>query len=370
MRTVNRLARTDQAPDTQRDEGVVLVWVALMLVVLVGMGALVIDIGALYVEKRELQNGADAAALAVAQDCVEGDCGSGGGAARAQQYADLNANDGASALDPATPCGVGPGLSACSGSAPSGASGATGWVRVDTSTKTSDGGDEVSFLLAPVISSLTGKTVTASATAAWGPLQAAATLPFTFSVCEFWNLVDEVPEGEDFPENSVTVYSKAGGGPNNEIVPACDSRAPSGGTVEGGFGWLDPSGGSCSVKLTVGATITGPGNPGNDNLLKKSPCSETLIQGKTVLLPLFGSVSGTGSNAIYTIAGFTGFTITGYRLSGSTWPSGFTCPQVPGGTGGVGNLRCFQGEFTRYYSDAGEFGESFDFGARVIKMVG
>jgi hypothetical protein len=244
-------------------------------------------------------------------------------------------------------------------------------VRVGTSTKTSDGDDEVSFLLAPVISSLTGKTVKASAVAAWGPLQQATTLPFTFSVCEFWNLMpDGVPDGQDFPDNTVTVYSKAGGGPNNEIVPACDSRSPSGGTVEGGFGWLDPSGGSCSVQLDVGDTITGPGDPGNDNLLKKAPCSETLVRGKTVLLPLFGSVSGTGSKATYTIVGFTGFTINAYRLSGSTWPSGFTCPQVPGGTGGVGNLRCFQGEFTRYYSSVGEFGDSFDFGARVIKMVG
>ena len=217
-----------------------------MMVVLVGMGALVIDIGAHYVERRELQNGADAAALAVAKDCVEGDCGSGGGSTRAQQYANLNANDGTSALDPSTPCGVGPGLTACSGSAPGGVSGATGWVRVGTSTKTSDGSSEVSFLLAPIISSLTGKTVKASAVAAWGPPQEASTLPFTFSVCEFWNLVPEgVPEGEDFPENTVTVYSKAGGGPNNEIVPECDSRSPSGGTVEGGFGWLDVSGGSC-----------------------------------------------------------------------------------------------------------------------------
>ena len=374
MRTLTGDDRTGvsaDAIDVSRDDGVILVWVALMMVVLVGMGALVIDIGALYVERRELQNGADAAALAVAQDCVEGDCGSGGGSTRAQQYANLNANDGTSALDPSTPCGVGPGLTACSGSAPGGVSGATGWVRVGTSTKTSDGSSEVSFLLAPIISSLTGKTVKASAVAAWGPPQEASTLPFTFSVCEFWNLVPEgVPEGEDFPENTVTVYSKAGGGPNNEIVPECDSRSPSGGTVEGGFGWLDVSGGSCSAQLSIGDTITGPGNPGNDNLLKRAPCSESLIRGKTVLLPLFGSVSGTGSNATYTIAGFTGFTISAYRLSGSAYPSGFTCPQVPGGKGGVGNLRCFQGEFSRYYSSAGDFGTGADFGARVIKMVG
>ncbi len=366
MRTVNRLARTDLAPDAPRDEGVVLVWVALMLVVLVGMGALVIDIGALYVERRELQNGADAAALAVAQDCAEGDCGSGGGSVRAQQYANLNANDSASALDPATPCGVGPGLTGCSDGAPTGASGATGWVRVDTSTKTADGGDEVSFLLAPVISSLTGKTVTASAVAAWGPLRAASTLPFTFSECEFRNL----PSVDGFPVGTTYVYSKAGGGPNNEIVPGCESRVPSGGTVEGGFGWLSVAGSSCTADLEIGDVITGPGDPGNDNLLKKSPCSETLVRNQEVLLPLFGSVEGTGSNATYTITGFTGFKITGYRLSGSTWPSGFKCPQVPGGKGGVGNLRCFEGVFTRYYADAGEFGDSFDFGARVIKMVG
>ena len=56
------------------DRGAVLVWVALMLVVLLGIGALVIDVGALYAERRQLQNGADAAALAVAADCAEGDC--------------------------------------------------------------------------------------------------------------------------------------------------------------------------------------------------------------------------------------------------------------------------------------------------------
>ena len=46
-----------------------------MLVVLIGVGALVIDSGALYAERRQLQNGADAAALAVAQDCADGHCG-------------------------------------------------------------------------------------------------------------------------------------------------------------------------------------------------------------------------------------------------------------------------------------------------------
>jgi Flp pilus assembly protein TadG len=359
MRTLN-----DQ-PVGQRDEGAVIVWVALMMVVLLGVGALVIDIGALYVERRELQNGADAAALAVAQDCAEGSCNLGAGIAK--KYADLNANDGVSAVDAGTPCGVGTGLSACAGGAPSGADGATGWVRVDTSTETSGGGDEVSFVLAPVISALTGKKVRASAVAAWGPLGSATTLPFTFSECEFNNLPTD---SDGFPVGEAYVYSKSGGGPNADVVPGCESRVPSGGTVEGGFGWLSMSGGECSVQLNVGDTITGPSDPGNDNLLKNSPCNESLVQNTEVLLPLFGSVVGTGSNAVYTIVGFVGFVVTGYKLSGSTWPSGFSCPPLPDTDGQGGNLRCFRGNFTRYYEGQGEFGDSIDFGARVIKMVG
>src|ERR1039457_1222087 len=60
-----------------RDErGAVGVLVAMMLGagVLTGMGALVIDVGQLYQERAELQNGADAAALAVAESCATGTC--------------------------------------------------------------------------------------------------------------------------------------------------------------------------------------------------------------------------------------------------------------------------------------------------------
>ena len=53
-------ARTDE-------KGIVVVFIAAAVVVLVGMAALVIDVGAIRDEKRQLQNGADAAALAVAQ---------------------------------------------------------------------------------------------------------------------------------------------------------------------------------------------------------------------------------------------------------------------------------------------------------------
>ena len=60
-----------------RDErGAVGIFVAMLLGggVLLGMGALVVDVGQLYQERAELQNGADAAALGVAKSCALGAC--------------------------------------------------------------------------------------------------------------------------------------------------------------------------------------------------------------------------------------------------------------------------------------------------------
>jgi hypothetical protein len=359
MRTLSGVTLTrvsDDAPDVSRDDGVILLWVALMLVALVGMGALVIDIGALYVEKRELQNGADAAALAVAQDCAEGECGSGGGSTRAQQYANLNANDGASALEPTTPCGVGPGLSACSGSAPSGATGATGWVRVGTSTKTADGGDEVSFLLAPVISSLTGKTVAASAVAAWGPLGAGLATPLVFSECEWEKMGGNLAELE-FPEGFSTVTFH-GTNPTSVDCPI----GPSGLDLPGGFGRVIAA--NCEAHLTVGQWADV--DTGAD---LAAGCDVKSWQDEELLIAVFDETNGlTGANGAYHIVGLAGFKVSGYRIVAS------------GGGGGVQKFgsctpdspsdQYLCGEFTRVTTDAGGFGTGDDFGARVIKMVG
>ena len=82
----------------RRDEGIVMVLVGLLLVVLLGMAGLAIDLGALYSERRQLRNGADAAALAIAEDCGRhpGSCNQGTANDTAQLYADANSDDGAS----------------------------------------------------------------------------------------------------------------------------------------------------------------------------------------------------------------------------------------------------------------------------------
>ena len=63
---------------------------ALLLVPMLGFAAIAVDIGALYAERARLQVAADAAAIAVAQDCSRGNCGDMLATARAM----VAANDG------------------------------------------------------------------------------------------------------------------------------------------------------------------------------------------------------------------------------------------------------------------------------------
>ena len=56
----------------KREEGVVAVVAAICLVVLMGAIALTIDVGGLFYRRREMVNGADAAALAAAMECSKG----------------------------------------------------------------------------------------------------------------------------------------------------------------------------------------------------------------------------------------------------------------------------------------------------------
>lgn len=56
----------------KREDGVVGVVVAICLVVLMGAVAFTLDVGGLLYRRREMVNGADAAALAAAIECSKG----------------------------------------------------------------------------------------------------------------------------------------------------------------------------------------------------------------------------------------------------------------------------------------------------------
>jgi hypothetical protein len=337
--------------DRRHDRGAVLIWVGSGLVALVGMGALVIDVGALYAERRVLQNGADAAALAVAKDCAEGNCLDEYGTADA--YADDNAGDDHSNVP--LVCGSGTGLAACPEPVPH-TDGVEGWVKVDTATETDDGGTEIPFVLAPVLDAANvGQEVHASAVAAWGPVGSATTLPLIFSTCEFeyaGGSLDTDPP--TFPTGDRVIYFHDNQ-QDWEVTTECGA-APSGGDFPGGFGWLD-AGDDCQVEIDADGWVAD--EPGNFNP-GSIGCDPEQWQDADVLLPLFDLTNGlTGNNGEYHVAGFVGFHVTGYHFSGPGWNDPCT-----------GNQRCIGGYFTEIFVEDGQIGSGNDYGARVVQMIG
>ena len=323
---------------------------ALLIVPILGMGALVIDIGAVVQERRELQSGADAAALAVAKDCAAGDCASFD--TMADDFADANADDGDSNIEDV--CGDGPGLAECA-DPPDVPEAAEGYVMVEDSTsETSSGGDQITFGLAAVLG-FDGRTGFASAVAAWGPVGAATTIPLTFSLCEYEEMVDAggLEEGPPFSGSPQTVYFH--GSVAGDTCPS----GPSGGDLPGGFGWLETEG-DCQVDIEVGDWVGD--KPG---VATPSTCDPSAWQNITVLLPIYDAVNGlTGNNGEYHILGFAAFHVVGYKFSGATWPASTSCPLQPGASG-----RCLVGYFTGFVTSGDEFGGP-DMGAMIVKMVG
>jgi Flp pilus assembly protein TadG len=317
QRMITRLRR--RACDERGADAVTL---ALLLVPMLGFAAIAVDVGALYAERARLQVAADAAAIAVAQDCSRGNCGDMLATARAM----VVANDGdASAAQPVL------------SSAPL--------------SVTVTGSTPVQHWFAPVIGhDSTG--VSATATVGWGgPSGGTAVLPLTFSWCEFAQQT-----GGGLPSGSVvrTIYftktSHTTGctGPSHNIVP-------------GGFAYLDTDAAKCAATTGLGGqwfSSTGNSVP--------SACSTADFSkwvGQTVLLPLFEESGATGSNAWYRIYGYAAFKLTGYSLGGQYDTSPKPCN---------GNERCVSGYFTRFVelSDAWNYSPNApQLGASILRLI-
>lgn len=348
---------------TTRDEGAVLVWVGLMMVALIGMGALVIDLGSLYVERRQLQNGADAGALAVAQDCAGlPSCATDiAPATMARTAADANATDGFAAVQV---CGSGPGLTACATDPVVPPAGSMGWVRVTASTLTSAGQTEMPLRFAPVVGINSGRAA-AKAVAAWGTPKSLATLPFIICQIQFEQAVGAIPS-QIFPSQPLIVFSKAQGGGGDPGQPDGCPAFSGGGTISGNFSWLDVTDTQlCTATVTVGVPVAG--GTGASNSLN-NPCNlaPSDVLNKTFTVPLASSVSGNGNNARYMVSGFASFLVDGFDLGSGGWKQIAGCAGPPPG----GNLRFFCGRFVEAALPDGEIGPGTDFGTLVVQMIG
>ncbi|MGT2461523.1 pilus assembly protein TadG-related protein [Sinomonas atrocyanea] len=272
-------------PVREREQGATIAFVAVLLVVLLGAGAIAVDVGQLAAERAQLQNGADAAALAVASTCAKspGTCASGS-STLGTLYGNANANDGATTIAPPT------------------IDFTARTVTANASTLTSSGSSSMTLAFARFLGINTG-SAKASATAAWSPIGKGTGFPLTFSSACF----------------DISATSQTGAVQQFQYKPGMYCTSPSGQQIPGGWGWLDSS--NCQITTQAGSTSVGS-DPGNNLPLG---CA-AILQGWVdtiqaggevdVVFPIFTSSTQNGTNGSYAISGYATLRIIGWKLAG------------------------------------------------------
>jgi Flp pilus assembly protein TadG len=378
----------------QDDRGGVAVLVGVLLGggVLLGVAALTIDVGQLHAERRQLQNGADAAAFAVAQGCIkaaatcDGSTAQGGTAAT---YADANAADGLSGVT--VVCGAGPAaplagcpaepanLTGCHSWPVTGIPASTNYIEVRTQTLTKSG----QTLLPPTFAGALagnkgyqGTTVAACSRVAWGPATNVPGLAVTFSGCEWFTATKNGTQYAPSPPYPKSPWPPSGLAQYEQIIKLksknigqgiCPSGPP-GYDEPGAFGWLNDTLGNCNTSITGGTYRADPGNAANtcSTLLAQLTAAGAAGHPSVVYLPVYSSATSQGSNTTYTLLGFAAFVLTGYHVPGATgvsWLTG-TAPCFAPDT-------CISGYFTKsLVTTGGTIGSGPDLGADVVVLAG
>lgn len=303
------------------ERGATTVLVAILLVALMGFSALAVDVGAMYAEKTQLQNGADSAALAIAGQCAKGSCGDSN--ATGSFFANNNANDGASGATVTFPNAT--------------------TVRVVTKAREAGSTDDGFSLFFARVMGVDTAQIHATAEAKWGAPSAATTLPWTISECVFEKFLSssqlaELHSTGNFTGNPTPTHILFRYDTNTPNYPGCTAQN---GYAPGGFGWLDTDTG-CTANIDIANAEVGS-NPGNDlpHVCDGLPAT---IKNTPVLIPVFTSAVQNGQKTKYSLAGFLAFQVTGYKFSGSVVSLDPLAPACNG------NCRGIQGYFTRYVS--------------------
>jgi Flp pilus assembly protein TadG len=333
MRRLTRLFRW-----LKRDDGISLILVGVCLATLLALAGMAVDLGVVYAERRELRNGADAAALAIAEDCGTGTrpCDEVTALATAEEYADANAWDGSSAVDGVELTFTGPDA---------------GTVRVRTRAWDAAAGQ--SGVRVPLLTMLGFNRVQvgAAATALFDHPASGGGLPLIIGTCEFYAAIQS-GYGRG---STITLWFKDPKGDPEMPCPA----DPAGKDAPGAFGWLDtPNSNRCySGNLAVGEWATA--EPG---FSPSRGCKKDIAPlGADYMLPIYDEVTEQGNNTRYRVAGFAVFHLLGYYFP--NW-----------GRAGVGcdgsGKGCLTGYFQEdtLYTYSGDPGGP-DFGVLLIKLT-
>ncbi len=229
------------------DRGAAAIMIAVAMLAIVGFMAFAIDPGVLFQERRELQVGAEAAALAIAQDCATGaiGCSETDDGGFAKQYVDANASDGEARvvnIDIDTSAGT---------------------VTVEAGTLNNasnrDGDPNTTDLFFGPAVGVDAFEVRASAEATWGAVGGGTTLPLIFGECEYVQAGGNLDAGIQ-PTGTMIIGFHFGANNGNGNGDDDDDDDPcffnNGQDIDddedrlpGGFGWLQQTG--CEATLGV-----------------------------------------------------------------------------------------------------------------------
>lgn len=334
----------------ENERGGISVIVAILMVALLGFAAISVDVGMLYSEKAQLQNGADAAALVVAQKC-------------AKSEADIDCS----------PTSV---LAATmlNGNAVDGRSNMKSLVLdlPDRTVKVTAGAQEqgkdpnkVTLFFANALG-ISNAEVIAASRVEWGsPVKGTAPFPITVSICQVRN------------QAGVMQLLQLHG---NNANPDCN-YGPNGAAVQGGFGGLKQDPGICGALVTITPSAsTAGGDTGNNPV---PSCEATLNSWAAdmnanreviLLLPIFNAVTGTGTNAVYRLQTFAAFKVEGWKLGTPGLPYTFRnrSPDVPSALECREPCRGIIGTFVKHVSlaDGYTLGAVDPDGVTVVKLGG
>ena len=352
------------------ESGATMVFIVVVLMGLLAMTAFVIDFGRIWQERRELQVGATAGALAIAEDCARGLCDAGYDEFNTGElYADANATDGAASIHDLD-------LDLTNQT-----------VHVVTATEDTAGGDTLDMLFARIVG-FGGITVGAEATVAWGAPFQLATIPLIISDCEWKHPntdEDEVSEDwpgwpaggtdlEDMPVPPTTPYATIlfhDGKTTEDCNAVAGQDTDLDGKLSGGFGWLDTNG-SCESIVYEDWVDADPGaSPstgcGPDEL------KGILLGDDPVLIPYFVDTAGLGAGGGYEVVDYGALYVLGYNFGGQYKEIRDPMPTDPPMTTPPcsGDERCIAGWFVKWVQHGGDIDPNGDGrGVTVINLTG
>ena len=284
MRRLTSRTRRHGAPRLADERGAIAVMVALLLVPMLGCGAIAVDVASLYSDRAQLRNASDAAAIAVALDCAGNNCGTPVATATAALSANAGSADVANATLRTPTAAV---------------SGRT--VTVTTSASQA-------HWFAPVLG-ISSTTVSATSSAAWAPTsRGVADFPLAFSWCEY------KAQLADYPLTNTTSHRISG---QTQTGGTC--TGPSGLTIASGYAVMNSDSSSvCRATSTAGGTVAA--YPGMFTSGLPASCTTAYLAsliGTAVLIPIWDKTSGSGSSLTFRVYGYAAFHITGYDIDSS-----------------------------------------------------